>query len=81
MTLAEKKELAVLRCASDRLELELVVARERGRERTLADLFPKAWPWINLLGELANQIKPAESGILRWFSALAPIVNLFKQAI
>ena len=81
MTLAERKELAVLRCASDRLELELSLAKERSREKTLADLFPKAWPWINLLSELGNQIAPGSGGILSWVSALAPLANLFKKSV
>jgi hypothetical protein len=81
MTLAERKELAVLRCASDRLELELSVVKERSREKTLADMFPRAWPWLNLLSELGSQIAPGSSGIMNWISALAPLVNLFKKAV
>ena len=81
MSLAERKELAVLRCAADRVELELSLAKERSREKTLADMFPKLWPWINLLGELGGQISPGSSGFLSWISALSPLVNLFKRAV
>lgn len=78
-----RKELAILACSADRLELQLVATRARRRDEDLAGKYPRAWPWLKLLEDLSGKFGDAggSSGPLSWFAALKPLIGMFKASV
>ena len=79
-SLEVRKELAILACSADRLELELIASRAKRRDQELAERWPRAWPWVKVLEELIGHFDGVEKGPLSWLSALKPILSVFKAA-